>query len=124
MCAASMTGFGRAELKLAGKSYAIEIASVNQKNLQISVYGPEEWPTLESVVSNAIRQFAQVFDFAIFVRLVFRSAGGLFGLLELAFLLDTNHSAELLIRIRREHDQPSIQAAMNRRTTWCTTLEV
>lgn len=51
-----MTGFGRAELKLAGKSYAIEIASVNQKNLQVSVYGPEEWPTLESVVSNFIRQ--------------------------------------------------------------------
>jgi len=51
-----MTGFGRAELKLDGKSYAIEIASVNQKNLQISVYGPEEWPTLETVVSNAIRQ--------------------------------------------------------------------
>jgi uncharacterized protein (TIGR00255 family) len=56
MCAASMTGFGQAELKLAGKSYAIEIASVNQKNLQVSVYGPEEWPTLESVVSNFIRQ--------------------------------------------------------------------
>ena len=56
MCAASMTGFGRAELKLEGKSYAIEIASVNQKNLQVSVYGPEEWPTLESVVSNVIRQ--------------------------------------------------------------------
>ena len=51
-----MTGFGRAELKLAGKSYSIEIASVNQKNLQISVYGPEEWPTLESVVSNVLRQ--------------------------------------------------------------------
>jgi len=51
-----MTGFGRAELKIDGKSYAIEIASVNQKNLQISVYGPEEWPTLESVLSNVIRQ--------------------------------------------------------------------
>jgi len=51
-----MTGFGRAELKLDGKSYAIEIASVNQKNLQISVYGLEEWPTLETLVSNAIRQ--------------------------------------------------------------------
>jgi uncharacterized protein (TIGR00255 family) len=51
-----MTGFGRAELKIDGKAYAIEIASVNQKNLQISVYGPEEWPTLETVVSNAIRQ--------------------------------------------------------------------
>lgn len=52
-----MTGFGRAELKLDGKSYSVEIASVNQKNLQVSVYGPEEWPTLESFVSNILRQY-------------------------------------------------------------------
>jgi uncharacterized protein (TIGR00255 family) len=56
MCAASMTGFGRADFKIEGRSYALEIASVNQKNLQISVYGPEEWPSLESVVGNYIRQ--------------------------------------------------------------------
>lgn len=51
-----MTGFGRAELNLGGKSYALEIASVNQKNLQISAYGPEEWPTFENLIGTFIRQ--------------------------------------------------------------------
>jgi uncharacterized protein (TIGR00255 family) len=55
MAAASMTGFGRAELNLPGAHLAVEIASVNQKNLQVSVYGPEAWPALESAASGWIR---------------------------------------------------------------------
>ena len=50
-----MTGFGRAELNLPGAHLAVEIASVNQKNLQVSVYGPEAWPALESAASGWIR---------------------------------------------------------------------
>lgn len=50
-----MTGFGRAEFKLFDKNFAIEMASVNQKSLQVSVYGPEEWPTLESLVTQWIK---------------------------------------------------------------------
>ena len=50
-----MTGFGRAELDLPGARLSVEIATVNQKNLQVSVYGPEAWPTLESLSSAWIR---------------------------------------------------------------------
>ena len=50
-----MTGFGRAEFELLGRNFVIEIVSVNQKNLQVSVYGPDEWPTLESVFTNWLK---------------------------------------------------------------------
>ena len=51
----SMTGFGRTEFQLFDKNFVIEMASVNQKSLQVSVYGPDEWPTLESMVTNWIK---------------------------------------------------------------------
>lgn len=50
-----MTGFGRAELNLPTARLSVEIASVNQKNLQVSVFGPEVWPALESAASGWIR---------------------------------------------------------------------
>ncbi len=50
-----MTGFGRAEINLPGARLSVEIATVNQKNLQVSVFGPEAWPALESVASGWIR---------------------------------------------------------------------
>ena len=50
-----MTGFGRAELNLPSVRLSVEIASVNQKNLQVSVFGPEAWPALESAASGWIR---------------------------------------------------------------------
>jgi uncharacterized protein (TIGR00255 family) len=55
MAASSMTGFGRAEINLPGARLSVEIATVNQKNLQISVFGPEAWPALESAASGWIR---------------------------------------------------------------------
>ena len=50
-----MTGFGRAEINLPGVRLSAEIATVNQKNLQVSVFGPEAWPALESAASSWIR---------------------------------------------------------------------
>ena len=50
-----MTGFGRAEIDLRGVRLSVEIATVNQKNLQVSVFGPEAWPALESAASGWIR---------------------------------------------------------------------
>jgi len=55
MAASSMTGFGRAEINLPGVRLSVEIATVNQKNLQVSVFGPEAWPALESAASGWIR---------------------------------------------------------------------
>ena len=50
-----MTGFGRAEIDLPGVRLSVEIGTVNQKNLQVSVFGPETWPALESTASAWIR---------------------------------------------------------------------
>jgi uncharacterized protein YicC (UPF0701 family) len=55
MGASSMTGFGRAEINLPGVRLSVEIATVNQKNLQVSVFGPEAWPGLESAAAAWIR---------------------------------------------------------------------
>jgi uncharacterized protein (TIGR00255 family) len=55
MAASSMTGFGRAEINLPGVRLSVEIATVNQKNLQVSVFGPEAWPGLEAAASAWIR---------------------------------------------------------------------
>lgn len=59
MAASSMTGFGRAEINLPGLRLSVEIATVNQKNLQVSVFGPEAWPALESTASAWIRSHLQ-----------------------------------------------------------------
>ena len=50
-----MTGFGRAEINLPSARLSVEIATVNQKNLQVSVFGPDTWPALESAASGWIR---------------------------------------------------------------------
>ncbi len=50
-----MTGFGRAEINLPNVRLSVEIATVNQKNLQVSVFGPEAWAALESAASSWIR---------------------------------------------------------------------
>jgi uncharacterized protein (TIGR00255 family) len=55
MAASSMTGFGRAEIDLRGVRLSVELVSVNQKNLQVSVFGPECWPALESAASGWLR---------------------------------------------------------------------
>jgi uncharacterized protein YicC (UPF0701 family) len=55
MAASSMTGFGRAEINLPGVRLSVEVATVNQKNLQVSVFGPDAWPALESAASGWIR---------------------------------------------------------------------
>lgn len=54
-----MTGFGRAEIDLPGVRLAVEIATVNQKNLQVSVFGPDAWPALESTAAAWIRARVQ-----------------------------------------------------------------
>ena len=59
MAASSMTGFGRAEINLPGVRLSVEIATVNQKNLQVSVHGPDAWPTLESAATGWIRSRLQ-----------------------------------------------------------------
>lgn len=67
-----MTGFGRGEINLPGRRLAVEISTVNQKNLQVSCYAPEEWPTLESVAGAWIR--ARLVRGKVTVRVTFAEA--------------------------------------------------
>jgi uncharacterized protein (TIGR00255 family) len=55
MAATSMTGFGRGEINLPDRRLSVEIATVNQKNLQVCCYAPEEWASLETLSAPWIR---------------------------------------------------------------------
>jgi uncharacterized protein (TIGR00255 family) len=50
-----MTGFGRGEINLPDRRLSVEIVTVNQKNLQVSCYVPEEWTALETLSAPWIR---------------------------------------------------------------------
>jgi len=52
----SMTGFGRSQSELEGLALTVEIASVNRRNLEISVSLPREWQSLERDVQAQIRE--------------------------------------------------------------------
>lgn len=68
-----MTGFGRGEINLQDRRLSVEVSTVNQKNLQVSCYGPDEWPTLETLVSPWIR--ARLVRGKVTVRVTFSEAG-------------------------------------------------
>jgi uncharacterized protein (TIGR00255 family) len=72
MAATSMTGFGRGEIDLPGRRLSVEVSTVNQKNLQVACYGPEEWPTLESLYGPWIR--ARLVRGKVTVRVTFAEA--------------------------------------------------
>lgn len=68
-----MTGFGRGEINLPDRRLSVEIATVNQKNLQVSFYAPEEWSTLETLSAPWIR--ARLVRGKVTVRVTFAEAG-------------------------------------------------
>ena len=68
-----MTGFGRGEINLPDRRLSVEIATVNQKNLQVSCYAPEEWSTLETLSAPWIR--ARLVRGKVTVRVTFAEAG-------------------------------------------------
>ena len=52
----SMTGFGRAQRDLDGLALAIELQSVNRRNLEISVNLPRDWQLLERELQAPLRE--------------------------------------------------------------------
>lgn len=55
----SMTGYGRAAVDLAESAQiVVEIASVNRKNLDISVSLPREWQRLEPKIAEILKKYA------------------------------------------------------------------
>lgn len=51
----SMTGYGRAVAEENGLQVAVEISSVNRKNLDISISLPKEWHRLETPIAERVR---------------------------------------------------------------------
>jgi uncharacterized protein (TIGR00255 family) len=68
-----MTGFGRGEINLPDRRLSVEIVTVNQKNLQVSCYVPEEWTALETLSAPWIR--ARLVRGKVTVRVTFAEAG-------------------------------------------------
>ena len=69
-----MTGFGRGEINLPDRRLSVEIATVNQKNLQVSCYAPEEWSSLETLSAPWIR--ARLVRGKVTVRVTFADVAG------------------------------------------------
>lgn len=68
-----MTGFGRGEINLPDRRLSVEVSTVNQKNLQVACYAPDEWPTLETLVAPWIR--ARLVRGKVTVRVTFSEGG-------------------------------------------------
>jgi uncharacterized protein (TIGR00255 family) len=54
----SMTGYGRASSALEEFSLTVQVSSVNRKTLDLTIAMPEEWESLEPMVSELARKFA------------------------------------------------------------------
>ena len=52
----SMTGFGQSQATIEGVDLAIEINSVNRRNLEATVSLPREWQSLERAVQAAVKE--------------------------------------------------------------------
>lgn len=54
----SMTGYGRATAAIEGFTLTVQVSSVNRKTLDLTVGMPEEWESLEPVITELVRKFA------------------------------------------------------------------
>lgn len=54
----SMTGYGRATGPLGNSTLTVQVHSVNRKTLDLSLSLPSEWETLESALTDLVRQAA------------------------------------------------------------------
>lgn len=54
-----MTGYGRAAFSVGNSDFTVEVASVNQRGLAVSVSAPSEWmPDAERLISGLVREHA------------------------------------------------------------------
>lgn len=55
----SMTGYGRASFSVGNSDFTVEIASVNQRGLAVSVSAPSDWmPDAERLIAGLVREHA------------------------------------------------------------------
>ncbi len=64
----SMTGYGRASLRVANTDLSVEINAVNRRGLEVFVSGPEDWTGLERVVTPWVREKCERGKVAVTVR--------------------------------------------------------
>jgi len=74
--ARSMTGFGRAELAVAGARYALEARALNSKGLDLRCSLPAEWPPLEHVAREVVQARLARGKVEVRVTLLAGAAGG------------------------------------------------
>ena len=53
-----MTGYGRATAAIDGFTLTVQVSSVNRKTLDLTVSMPEEWESLEPLVTELVRNYA------------------------------------------------------------------
>lgn len=54
-----MTGFGRAAARIGAAGAAVEVTSVNQRGLAVTIHLPPEWSALEPEVASRVRSSVQ-----------------------------------------------------------------
>lgn len=55
----SMTGYGRAGFSVGNSDFTVEVASVNQRGLAVSVAAPSDWmPDAERLIVSLVREYA------------------------------------------------------------------
>jgi uncharacterized protein (TIGR00255 family) len=64
----SMTGYGRASMRVANTDLTVEINAVNRRGLEVFVSGPEEWTGLERIVTPWVREKCERGKIAVTVR--------------------------------------------------------
>lgn len=64
----SMTGYGRASLRVGDTDLNLEINAVNRRGLEVFVSGPEEWSALERIVAPWVRERCERGKIAVAVR--------------------------------------------------------
>lgn len=64
----SMTGYGRASLRVGNTDLSVEINAVNRRGLEVFVSGPEEWTGLERIVTPWVREKCERGKIAVTIR--------------------------------------------------------
>lgn len=65
----SMTGFGRAEGQIENLTLAIEITSVNRRNLEVSSSLPRDWQSMERLIQEAVQSVVNRGKIQVYVRI-------------------------------------------------------
>lgn len=100
-----MTGYGRASFSVADSDFTVEVASVNQRGLAVSVSAPSDWmPDAERLIATLVREYAARGKVSVTVR--YAAASGNSGFIWDASALE--ESAKQLVQTHRRLREQAI----------------